>query len=137
MGFGEKMKNGIGRFMTGRHGPDPLGVFTLFLGLILSIINMFVGNIILSLISVAMLIFTIFRMFSRNNEARMRENQKFVQFTGKTKIKTTQFFKRLKYRKDYKYFKCPNCKVLMRLKRGCGDKQITCSRCGHQFSQKA
>ena len=137
MGFGDKLKSGLGRFMTGRHGPDPLSTFTLLLGLALSIANMFINNVILSLLGVGLLVYTIFRMFSRNNEARAKESQKFTALTGKAKVKTTQFVKRLKYRKDYKYFKCPNCKVLMRLKRGCGEKQITCSRCGHQFSQKA
>ena len=43
----------------------------------------------------------------------------------------------MKNRKDYKYFKCPNCKVLLRLKRGCGEKEITCVRCQHRFKQKA
>ena len=33
--------------------------------------------------------------------------------------------------------KCPQCKQLLRLKRGCGEKQITCAKCGHQFQQKA
>ena len=37
----------------------------------------------------------------------------------------------------YQRFRCPNCKQLLRLKRGCGEKQITCAKCGHQFQQKA
>ena len=137
MSFLEKMKNSMARFMQGRHGVDNLGMFTLIAGLVCSIIASFTGIGLLSLIGFALYVWTVFRMFSRNQEARAKENRKYIDLTSGWKTKWTQFLRRMKNRKDYKYFKCPNCKVLLRLKRGCGEKEITCVRCNHKFTQKA
>jgi len=133
----QKIKAGLIRFMQGRHGTDNLGMFTLITGLILSLCSSFFQSPVLFWLGFALYIITLFRMFSRNNEARAAENRKYIELTSGWKTKLTQFSKRIKYRKDYKYFKCPQCKVLLRLKRGCGEKDITCVRCGHQFKQKA
>ena len=137
MTFLQRIKASIARFMQGRHGPDNLGVFTLLAGLICSLVASFTGVAILSFIGMALYIWTLFRMFSRNHEKRIAENRKYIELTSGRKTKLVQFSKRMKNRRDYKYFKCPNCKVLLRLKRGCGEKDITCVRCGHQFRQKA
>ena len=132
-----KIRESLVRFMQGRHGPDNLGMFTLIAGLVCSILGSITGLGILSLLGFVLYVWTLFRMFSRNNEKRAEENRKYIRLTSDWKKKFSQFVKRTKNRRDYKYFKCPNCKVLMRLKRGTGEKEITCVRCGHQFKQKA
>ena len=113
MSFLQRLKMSLARFMQGRHGADNLGMFTLITGLACSLIGSFTGIGLLSLVGFALYIITLFRMFSRNHEKRMAENRK------------------------YRYFKCPNCKVLLRMKRGSGEKDITCVRCGYQFKQKS
>lgn len=137
MSIWQKIKTGFYRFMQGRHGADNLGMFTLITGLVISLLSGFLGIPLLSWLGFALYIITLFRMFSRNNEARAAENRKYIALTSGWKTRFRQFSKRMKNRKDYKYFKCPNCKVLLRLKKGCGEKDITCVRCGHQFKQKA
>lgn len=137
MSIWQRMKNGLINFMQGRHGPDNLGMFTLILGLVISLLSAILGIPLLSWVGFALYAITLFRMFSKNNEARAAENRKYIALTSGWKTKFNQFLKRMKNRKDYKYFKCPNCKVLLRLKRGCGEKDITCVRCGHQFKEKA
>lgn len=137
MTFWQKIRESMIRFMQGRHGPDNLSMFTLIMGLVCSLVAMFTGIPLISFIGFGLYIYTMFRMLSRNNEKRIAENRKYIALTSGWKTKSVQFTKRLKNRKDYKYFKCPNCKVLLRLKRGCGEKEITCVRCGHQFKQKA
>ena len=137
MSFLQRLKASFARLMQGRHGADNLGMFTLLSGLVLSIIGSFTRLGFLNILGFALYIITLFRMFSRNHEKRMAENRKYIELTSGWKTKINQFLKRMKNRRDYKYFKCPNCKVLLRLKRGCGEKDITCVRCGHQFKQKA
>lgn len=137
MSFWQKIKTGLIRFMDGRHGSDNLGMFTLLSGLALSLVASFTGLGLLSFLGLALYIITLFRMFSRNREKRAAENRKYIELTSGWKTKTQQFFRRCKNRKEYKYFKCPNCKVLLRMKRGCGEKEITCVRCQHQFKEKA
>ncbi|MBQ6400486.1 MAG: hypothetical protein IJI21_10285 [Clostridia bacterium] len=135
--FLQKMKDGLARFMQGRYGTDQLGMCTLIAGLVCSLIASFTGIPLLSFLGLALYVITVFRMLSRNREARMKENQKYLQLTGDIPTRVRQFFKRLQNSREYKYFRCPNCKVLLRLKRGCGEKEITCVRCGHHFNQKA
>ena len=137
MSFWQKIKNSIARFMQGRHGADNFGMFTLIAGLVLSLLSTIFQIPLFFYLGFALYIYTLFRMFSRNHEKRQAENRKYIELTSGWKTKINQFFKRMKYRKEYKYFKCPNCKVLMRLKRGSGDKDIKCVRCGHEFKQKA
>ena len=137
MSFFDKIKYSIRNWMTGRYGADQLGMVTLFAGLILSVFSSFSGWGLLSLLGLVLYAITIFRMFSRNIEARRKENQKAITFISQFELKIKQFFRRLKNRKEYKYFKCPHCKQLLRLKRGCGEKEITCAKCGQHFHQKA
>ena len=137
MSFFQRLKMSLARFMQGRHGPDNLGMFTLIAGLVCSLLSSFTGIGLLSLAGFGLYLWTLFRMLSRNNEKRLAENRKYIELTSNWKLKSRQFTKRLKNRRDYRYFKCPNCKVLLRLKRGCGEKDITCVRCGYQFKQKS
>lgn len=137
MSFWQKMKMNLARFMEGRYGVDYLGNFTLYAGLILTILDMFLGSGLLGLMGMALYVITVFRMFSKNREKRMVENRKYIELTGDWKKKFHQFKLRMKNSKQYKYFKCPNCKALLRLNRGCGQKHVTCARCKHEFDQKA
>lgn len=137
MNFWNKCTMKLRQWMTGRHGADHLGMFTLFAGLLVSLIGSLLGFGMASFLGMILYVITLFRMFSRNEEARRRENQKYLELTGNWTLKIRQFFKRMKNRKQYKYFRCPQCKQLLRLKRGCGEKTVTCAKCGHQFSQKA
>ena len=131
------MRQALARFMMGRHGADNLGMFTLLTGLVCSLLGSFTRVGILSVIGLALYIISLFRMFSRNHEKRVAENRKYIELTSGWKTKIRQFTRRMKNRRDYRYFKCPNCKVLLRMKRGSGEKDITCVRCGHQFRQKS
>lgn len=137
MSFFQRLRQSIARFMMGRHGADNLGMFTLLSGLVLSLLGSFTRVSLFSLAGFALYVITLFRMFSRNHDKRMLENQKYLRLTSGWKTKIRQFFKRLKNRREYKYFKCPNCKVLLRMKRGAGEKEITCFRCDCKFKQKS
>ena len=135
MNLWSRFKMSLSRFMQGRYGADNLGMFTLVAGLVVSLAGSFSGIFLLSV--AGLILYTLFRMFSRNREKRLAENRKYLALTNGIKTKTRQFFRRLKNRKEYKYFRCPECKVLLRLKRGTGEKDITCVRCNHQFHRKA
>ena len=137
MSFLQRAKAILTSFMAGRYGSDQLGLLTLSGGLVLSLAGSFANLGVLSLAGLILYGITLFRMFSRNKEARIRENQKYLSLSSGWIRKIRQFLRRLKNRKEYKYFRCPECRVLLRRKRGCGEKSITCAKCGHQFQQKA
>ena len=132
-----RIKMAMARFMHGRNGVDNLGYYALWSGVIINLVNAFIGAGILGLLGTALYVYAIFRMFSRNVQKRQAENNRYVYFLNNWKKEVKQFFLRLKGTKEYKYFRCPSCKNRLRLRRGCGEKHITCPVCKHQFDQKA
>ncbi|MBQ8312441.1 MAG: hypothetical protein IJX84_04465 [Clostridia bacterium] len=137
MSFFGKIKMAMERFMQGRNGVDNLGFAALWGGLIVSLLDSFLGTGLLSMLGTALYIYAIWRMMSRNVYKRAEENRKYVTSVEGFRTKVKQFFLRVKNSREYKYFKCPQCKVLIRLKRGSGEKQIHCPKCGCEFNQKA
>ena len=134
MSFLDKIRAGAQRLMAGRHGADELSMALLIAGLALSIIGSFTRLGLLALLSMALYIYAIFRMFSRDHQKRYAENQKYLSFFhGEVK----QFFVRLKNIRKYEYFKCPECHARLRLPRKVGEVTVTCGKCRHAFKQKA
>ena len=123
-------------FMAGRNGVDQLGICSLALSLLTQLIGSFTGSFILLILSMALYIYTVFRIFSRKRYARQKENEQFLTAYGNIVTKIRQFFMRLKLRKEYKYFKCEKCRTLIRLRRGGGEKTVVCPKCGHTFKKK-
>ena len=126
--FFAKLSAGMQKFMAGRYGTDRLNMVILVAALIVCIISGFVQvpavNLILTAVSYALMIWAIFRSFSRNTYQRYQENRKF-----------NQFFDRLKDR-DHRYFDCPKCRQPVRVPKGKGKIAITCPRCKEKFVKK-
>lgn len=133
----EKIKLAYMRLMNGRYGADELSMFCVIAGLVLNMVDGFIGTGILSLAGFGLYVWSIFRMFSRNIEKRAAENAWYQARFNLVATKLRQFWVRTKNRKEYKYFRCPGCRSLMRLKRGSGDKHIVCPKCKREFDQHA
>lgn len=123
--------------MYGRYGSDQLNMAILIAAVLLSLINSILtvflrssqvySTIIAPILSVAvygLLIYSFFRMLSRNIYKRQRENRRF-----------TQLWPRIKDRNN-RYFRCPNCKQTVRVPRGRGKICIRCPKCGEKFTRK-
>ena len=123
--------------MSGRNGMDQLALATLVAGFALQIISSITGSALLMLLSFAAEVYTIFRVFSRKSYKREEENQRFSAWWNGTATKIRQFIKRVKLSRQYKYFKCPQCKTLLRMSRGEGEKEICCPKCQNRFRQKS
>ena len=113
-------------FMIGRYGSDKLNTYLLGAGVVLMLIGAIFGNKFVvaswcSLLSYVPLIWCIYRMYSRNIEARRRENAAFV-----------TFFNRMKD-KEHRYFRCPKCRQTVRVPRGRGKINIRCPKCSERF----
>ena len=132
-----RIKMAIMRFMQGRNGMDNLAHHALWTGLVMLIVNMFIGMPLVSLVGNALYFYALFRVLSRNVGKRRAENDRYVYFLNNWQKEAKQFIMRLKGTKEYKYFRCPACHNRLRLRRGCGEKHITCPVCKHQFDQKA
>lgn len=148
MSFWQKIKQSFRSFMNGRHGSDELSMALLWSGLICYLLGSIIGSIqgstiwlmvgmVLNIVGFAAYVFTIFRMFSRNNEKRSAENRRYLSVKNRQKTKRRQARVRFQNRKQYKYFKCPGCRAWLRLPRNAGVVTVTCSRCHNSFTQKA
>ncbi len=130
------------RFMYGRYGNDQLNNALLITGCVFGLLSIVLGGIaelIFMLLQFMVLALWAMRAFSKNHFPRRTENQKFLVFWNKIKIKfndVSAFFKRLADR-EHKYFKCPNCKSRLRVPRGRGMITVTCPRCKNKFDKKS
>lgn len=125
-----KIGDALRRFMAGRYGTDKLNQWLLGLAIVLIVLGLIgsrTGSAILAVLGTVAyvpLIWSLFRIYSRNIEARRRENAAFQ-----------RFFTRLRDRQN-RYFTCPRCRQVVRVPRGKGRINIRCPKCGEQFIRK-
>lgn len=129
------------RFMYGRYGVDQLYRALIWIYFICAILSMIIGRLtnttvyyILFAASTAILIFTFFRVFSKNTQKRRAENYKWLQFIGRIKKQFQLLQNRWKFRKTHIFRKCPNCKAVLRMKRVKGKHRATCPHCSQSFN---
>ena len=134
-GNGEAMREKLQRFMMGRNGTDNLNKFLLGLTLVILIVSLFVRVNILYFIGLALLIWTYFRMLSKNISARSAENERYLRMTSGI----SGFFRQKKLhfqqRKIYCFYKCPSCGQEVRVPKGKGRIRITCPKCRTEFEK--
>ena len=118
-----RLKWKIQQFMRGRNGVDELNRFLIYGMLVLYVLSVLFRSSILYYISFVILIYSFYRMLSKNLYVRREENRKFVTWLETFRIKMDQ-------RKDYKIFKCKGCGRNIRVPRGKGKIEVTCPMCG-------
>ena len=99
------------RFMNGRNGMDELARAESWVVMILLLVSIFTRSAILDILAIGLMIHMYFRVFSRNVNKRYAENQKFLNVRYEWTVKAERRKKRFAQRKQYKFFKCPMCKI--------------------------
>lgn len=123
------------QFMSGRYGTDALTNALIIFAAAVSFINIFVRSWIIQILVYAVIIFAIFRVLSRNHEARRRENRYFNEKMRVLKNKV-EFYKSQKNDKFHIYRKCPACKAVLKLPHRIGEHTTVCPRCNREFKVK-
>ena len=143
MGFFERMRNGVIRFMYGRNGMDQLNRALLWGYLAVLLLRMLTlgvlrgpayraWSVVWEIVTWALIVLIFFRMFSKNLYKRREENQKWV--NAWWKVKSRWSGARARHAdKDHKYFTCSRCKTICRVPVGKGKIVITCPKCGAQI----
>ena len=131
------MKEKLIRFMAGRYGFDSLGKATLIVALIVMILSGFFESAILSLLSWALIIYTYFRLFSRNIYRRSAENQAYLEKTRGIRTWFNSQKSLMAQRKTHHIYKCPTCHQKIRVPRGKGRIEIRCPKCQTRFIKKS
>lgn len=127
------MKEKLMRFMAGRYGFDFLGKTTLITALVVMILSDFFQSMTLSLLSWVLIIYTYFRMFSRNIYKRSSENQLFLSKTRRIRSWFWTQKNLLVQRRTHHIYKCPTCHQKIRVPRGKGKIEIRCPKCQTRF----
>ena len=137
----------MAQFFSGRTGVDNLGRTVTYLALILMILTMITHSNIVYLLAMVCIFYSLWRMLSRNYQKRYYENQQFLLKTAGIRRKFSGLGYKIKnyivkqknyyqQRKTYAIFKCPSCKQKLRVPKGRGKIQVTCSKCHAQFIKK-
>ncbi len=118
-------------WMYGRYGYDELSKSIMLTALVLVIFSAFAPA--LYIIALGLMVWSLFRTYSKNTYRRYDELQKFLNVKNKCK----QFFnlrKRMfRERKTHKYYKCSSCKVYLKVPKGRGKIEIHCPKCSNRF----
>lgn len=132
-----KFQNAVYQFMLGRYGSDQFNVFLVILAIVLMILNsFFIRNSFLSAIVWLILIYSLYRIYSRNIYRRRAENDKYLSIIQPIQ-KRISMIKKNREDHEHKYFLCPECKQTVRVPRGHGKITITCPKCSHKFDKKS
>ncbi len=123
-------------FMYGRCGYDDLSRFLVAVCLVLAIANLFLDLITVAVMETALLVYTIWRMMSKNLVKRGRENAKYLSVKRKLAAGRTLRKNKRRDRKTHVYRKCPSCKNTLRLPRVKGEHTVNCPCCHTRFDMK-
>lgn len=131
------------RFMQGRYGADRLHRVLTWVYLAILIVSIFIARTAdikiyyaVLLLGLAVLVFSFYRVFSKNIEKRRKENERWLSFENKVKKRFRILRDRWKFRKTHVFKKCPKCKAVLRLKRIKGTHNVTCPHCNETFKIK-
>ena len=87
------MREKIQRFMIGRYGADELAKAQSIAALVLLFLSMFSRLGIFYWLAIALMIYSTWRMFSKNISARYAENQKYLNYRYQMAVKWNRFKK--------------------------------------------
>ena len=118
-----------------RHpGFDAYSLFWLVIFLILLALSRFYTPLLIP--AAIVLLYLLFRLFSRKQEKRQMENARFMALLQSV-YRWCKHRRTIQTDKQYYYFKCPNCGQPMRVPRGLGKVQINCRSCNSHFETKS
>ena len=146
-----KFKEKLYKFYYGRNGSDEYCRFLSWVALAFLLLSAIFGGAANGWLAavcwglgLAMLIYSIFRSFSKKLDKRRRENMIYLIYKNKAAKKFApvgkwfrRTFRRIKDLPKYKYLTCPDCKTTMRVPRGKGTIMVTCIKCGNKFKAKS
>ncbi|MBE6798905.1 MAG: hypothetical protein E7525_03920 [Ruminococcaceae bacterium] len=128
-----RLKQAIYSFMYGRYGVDKLYWALLAVWIVLSVVNAFVGSVLLWVLETAVAGFAFFRVLSRNIYRRQTENAKFLKISAGIKSGCSLSFQRVRDIFKKRYRRCKTCKSVLRLPIKRGTNTVRCPKCGNAF----
>ena len=136
------MREKLSRIFSGRQGMDEFSKALFWMGLVCMLLSVLTVNVLKGLFSLLfnwlglmLLIFSFVRAFSRRLGQREAENNAYLALRQKQRHNRQAAWERRAQRKDFCFFKCPGCGVMLRVPRGKGKIHIKC-KCGYTLYRK-
>ena len=136
------MKEKLSRLFSGRQGMDEFSKALFWMGLVCMLLSVLTVNVLKGVFSLLfnwlglmLLIFSFVRAFSRRLGQREAENNAYLALRQKQRHNRQAAWERRAQRKDFCFFKCPGCGVMLRVPRGKGKIHIKC-KCGYTLYRK-
>ena len=126
------------RLMQGRNGVDQLSRFTMGVAFVSIILAIFAGSgsligSLLDTLGLLAIIYTYYRILSKDLSKRYQENQKYLQMTEKLRRRFQREKNMMQQRKTHHIYTCPGCGQKIRVPRGKGKIEIDCPKCHTKF----
>lgn len=115
-------------WMVGRYGNDELTRFLSIISIVLLVLSWLFYP--LYPVALGLMIWSLTRTFSKNIPARSRERDAYLRISGKARTKGRLLKRMWRERKTHRYFKCKQCRAVIRIPKGRGDLDVGCPRCG-------
>ena len=136
------MREKLSRIFSGRQGMDEFSKALFWMGLVCMLLSVLTVNVLKGVFSLLfnwlglmLLIFSFVRAFSRRLGQREAENNAYLALRQKQRYSRQAAKERRAQRKDFCFFKCPGCGVMLRVPRGKGKIHINC-KCGYTLYRK-
>ena len=130
------LMNFFRNLMYGRYGGDQLSFFLLITYVVLILLSGLPHMGFLSWVALVVLLWDLFRMFSRRIDRRRAENARFLHAVGPA-VRWVKMRRTIHRDKEHRYFKCPNCGQYLRVPRGKGKITVSCRNCGASFEERS
>ena len=136
------MRDKFNRFMQGRYGVDAIARITMGVALVAIILSIFFrsGRRIVELldtVGLLVLLYTYYRMLSRDIQKRYQENEKYLAATAKLRQRFNREKSMMNQRKTHHIYSCPGCGQKIRIPRGKGKIEIECPKCHTKFIKRS
>lgn len=129
----DKLKAKLAAFMSGRYGMDDLNKGLVGLYVVILLVNLGLQSRILSALIWPIMVYAIYRTYSRDHARRSAENDTYLSLTKPLRRRLSIARRAITGFKNYRYRSCPTCKATIELPARKGSRSITCPKCGTRF----
>ena len=136
------MRRRLEEFMQGRYGVDAFARFTMGVALVAIILSIFFRSgsrmgALLDTVGLLVLLYTYYRMLSRDIQKRYQENEKYLAATAKIRQRFNREKSMMNQRKTHHIYSCPGCGQKIRIPKGKGKIEIECPKCHTKFVKRS
>lgn len=129
---GKNGKNFFYSLMWERYGTDELYFFMFIMLIALLLLNFYIDNAIIAVITLVLPFFMLYRAFSKDIPKRKRENDVYLKTVGKIFAPFILLHNKRKMKSEYYFIKCKDCDAVLRVPKDEEKITLICTRCGER-----